>query len=61
MPRKRGQVFIFALQLLPWYTQRFNRMHLRVGHLFQGCYKAILVDKSEYLQELSRYIVLNPV
>ena len=43
------------------YTQRFNRMHLRVGHLFQGRYKAILVNKSEYLQELPRYIVLNPV
>ena len=43
------------------YTQRFNRSHSRKGHLFQGRYKAILVDKDEYLQELSRYIVLNPV
>lgn len=43
------------------YTQRFNRKHSRVGHVFQGRYKAILVDKNEYLQELSRYIVLNPV
>lgn len=43
------------------YTQKFNRKHSRVGHVFQGRYKAILVDKNEYLQELSRYIVLNPV
>ncbi len=43
------------------YTQRFNRKHSRGGYVFQGRYKAILVDKNEYLQELSRYIVLNPV
>ena len=43
------------------YTQRFNRRHKRVGHVFQGRYKAILVQKDNYLLELSRYIVLNPV
>ena len=43
------------------YTQRFNRSHNRVGHVFQGRYKAILVEKESYLLELSRYIVLNPV
>lgn len=43
------------------YTQRFNRAHMRTGHVFQGRYKAILVEKNAYLQELSRYIVLNPV
>jgi len=43
------------------YTQRFNRRHKRVGHVFQGRYKAILVQKENYLLELSRYIVLNPV
>src|SRR6266511_4267743 len=42
------------------YTQAFNRRHKRVGHLFQGRYKAILVDKDSYLLELSRYIHLNP-
>jgi REP-associated tyrosine transposase len=42
------------------YTQTFNRRHRRVGHLFQGRYKAILVDKDSYLLELSRYIHLNP-
>jgi putative transposase len=43
------------------YTQAFNRRHGLVGHLFQGRYKAILVDKESYLLELSRYLVLNPV
>jgi len=48
-------------QLNGVYTQRFNRKHDRVGHLFQGRYKAVLVDKESYLRELARYIVLNPV
>ena len=48
-------------QLNGVYTQAFNRRHERVGHLFQGRYKAILVEKEAYLLELSRYIVLNPV
>ena len=43
------------------YTQRFNRQHKRVGHVFQGRYKAIIVQKESYLLELARYIVLNPV
>lgn len=43
------------------YTQAFNRRHGRVGHVFQGRYKAILVDKESYGLELCRYIVLNPV
>jgi REP element-mobilizing transposase RayT len=42
------------------YTQTFNRRHKRVGHLFQGRYKAILVEKESYLLELSRYVHLNP-
>ncbi len=48
-------------QLNGVYTQRFNRAHRRVGHVFQGRYKGILVEKDSYLLELSRYIVLNPV
>lgn len=43
------------------YTQAFNRHHHRVGHVFQGRYKAILVDKDSYLLELIRYVLLNPV
>ena len=48
-------------QLNGIYTQRFNKKYHRVGHLFQGRFKAILVDKASYLLELCRYIVLNPV
>ena len=48
-------------QLNGVYTQWSNRHHQRSGHLFQGCFKGILVDSDAYLQTLSRYIVLNPV
>ena len=48
-------------QLNGVYTQAFNRNNKRVGHVFQGRYKAILVQKESYLLELARYIVLNPV
>jgi REP element-mobilizing transposase RayT len=48
-------------QLNGQYTQRFNRRHGMVGHLFQGRYKAILVQKETYLLELTRYVVLNPL
>ncbi len=43
------------------YTQRFNRRHGRVGHLFQGRFKGILVEKESQLLEVARYVVLNPV
>lgn len=43
------------------YTQTFNRAHKRVGHLFQGRYKAIIVEKESYLLEVIRYVILNPV
>lgn len=43
------------------YTQRFNRRHGQVGHLFQGRFKAILVDRDAYLLEVCRYVDLNPV
>ncbi|HRQ56495.1 MAG TPA: transposase [Azoarcus taiwanensis] len=43
------------------FTQATNRRHQRSGHVFQGRYKAILVDGDNYLLELARYIVLNPV
>jgi len=42
------------------YTQSYNRRHRKVGHLFQGRYKAILCDRNAYLLELVRYIHLNP-
>jgi hypothetical protein len=43
------------------YTQYFNRKHRKIGHLFQGRYKAIVCDKDEYLLGLVRYIHLNPI
>ncbi|MBM4136791.1 MAG: hypothetical protein FJ241_08165 [Nitrospira sp.] len=43
------------------YTSRYNKRHKRIGHLYQGRYKSILVDKEPYLSILSRYIHLNPI
>ena len=43
------------------YTQAFNRRHERAGHVLQGRYKSILVDRDTHLLELTRYVVLNPV
>jgi REP element-mobilizing transposase RayT len=43
------------------FTQRYNRRRKRVGHVFQGRFKALLVQDERYLLELARYIVLNPV
>ena len=48
-------------QLNSVYTQAFNRRHGRVGHVLQGRFKAIVVDREGYLLELCRYVVLNPV
>src|SRR5713226_4044196 len=43
------------------YTGYYNRRHRRIGHLYQGRFKAIVVDKNSYLLELSRYVHLNPI
>jgi putative transposase len=43
------------------YTQSYNRRHRKVGHLFQGRFKAVLVDSDAYLLEVCRYVDLNPV
>jgi putative transposase len=56
-----GDLKKFMQRLNTTYTVYFNRRHRRIGHLFQGRYKAILIEKDEYLVELSRYIHLNPV
>jgi putative transposase len=48
-------------QLNGVYTQAFNKSHHRVGHIFQGRYKAILIQKDSHLLEVCRYVVLNPV
>ena len=43
------------------YTQAFNRRHRKVGHLFQGRFKAVLVDRDAHFLEVCRYVDLNPV
>lgn len=48
-------------QLNGVYTQTFNKRHCKCGHVFQGRYKAILIEKAAYLLEACRYVVLNPV
>jgi hypothetical protein len=48
-------------QLNGVYTQAFNRRHYRVGHLFQGRFTGILVQKDSHFLEACRYVVLNPV
>lgn len=48
-------------QLNGVYTQSYNRRHGRSGHIFQGRFKAVLVEKESHLLEACRYVVLNPV
>jgi REP-associated tyrosine transposase len=43
------------------YTAYYNRRQRRIGHLYQGRFKAIVVDRDSYLLELSRYVHLNPI
>jgi REP element-mobilizing transposase RayT len=48
-------------QLNGIYTQAYNKRHGRVGHLFQGRFKGILVQKDSHFLEVCRYVVLNSV
>lgn len=48
-------------QLNGVYTQTYNLRHRKVGHIFQGRYKAILIERESHLLEVCRYVVLNPV
>jgi REP element-mobilizing transposase RayT len=56
-----GNLSVGMRQLNGIYTQKYNRRHNKTGHIFQGRFKAILVQKENYLLELCRYVVLNPV
>jgi len=56
-----GNLAIGMRQLNGVYTQLFNKLHGRTGHLFQGRYKSILIQKDSHLLEVCRYVVLNPV
>ena len=48
-------------QLNGIYTQWINREHRRTGHVFQGRFKSVLIEKESHLLEVARYVVLNPV
>ncbi len=56
-----GNLSVGMRQVNGVYTQLFNKRHGRSGHLFQGRYKAILIQKDSHLLEVCRYVVLNPV
>lgn len=56
-----GNLSIGMRQLNGMYTQTINKRHLRTGHLLQGRYKAILIQKDNHLLEVCRYVALNPV
>jgi len=56
-----GNLAIGMRQLNGVYTQLFNKSHGRTGHLLQGRYKSILIQKDSHLLEVCRYVVLNPV
>lgn len=57
----RGNLSMAMRQLNGVYTQTFNWLHTKTGHLFQGRYAAILIARDEHLLEAARYVVLNPV
>jgi len=58
---RQGNLSLLMRHLNGVYTQAYNRRHAKVGHLFQGRFKAILVDRDAYLLEVCRYVELNPV
>ena len=58
---RQGNLSLLMRHINGVYTQTFNRRHNKVGHLFQGRFKAILVDRDAYLLEVCRYVDLNPV
>jgi len=47
--------------LLTWYAKRYNWLRAREGHVFQGRYRAIVLEREGHLLEVVRYIHLNPV
>jgi putative transposase len=56
-----GNLSLGMRQLNGVYTQLFNKRYNRNGHLFQGRFKGILIQKDSHLLEVCRYVVLNPV
>lgn len=58
---KEGGITEFVSKLSNSYTKYFNTRHTRIGPLFQGEFKAVLIESDEQLLHLSRYIHLNPL
>ncbi len=58
---RRANLSRLMQQINGVYTQAYNRRHGKVGHLFQGRFKGILVDENTYLLEVCRYVDLNPL
>ena len=58
---KDNGIYLFMKKLGTGYSMYFNKLNNRVGSLFQGRFKAILIENNEYLLHLSRYIHLNSV
>jgi putative transposase len=58
---RRANLSMLMRHLNGVYTQRFNRRHGKAGHVFQGRFKAILVDADAYMLSVCRYVDLNPV
>ncbi len=58
---RRANLSQLMRQINGVYTQAYNRRHDKAGHLFQGRFKGILVDRDKYLLEVCRYVDLNPI
>jgi len=61
METPRANLSAAMRQLNGVYTQRYNWLHTKVGHVFQGRYEAIIIQRDAHLLEAARYVVLNPV
>ncbi len=58
---KDGGISLFSSQLANSYTKYFNTKYRRVGSLFQGTFKSVLIESDEQFVHVSRYIHLNPI
>ena len=59
--KNKKEIEFFMRSLITKYSKYFNKKYERVGPLFQGRYKAVLIQNTEYLLYLNRYIHLNPM
>lgn len=57
----RGNLSAVMRHINGVYTQASNRRHQRTGHVFEGRFRSIVIDRESYLRRVTRYVVLNPV